>query len=139
MGAPPFWSPKVFINVLKGTGKSPIAALAKAAGLEPVVFDSEENAMKSMTTESKVFSIYAVGVVRAGKRETRARMQTVVDFRGAPAPGQGTEDRDPAQNPDAETPPASGSDAGAETDPGTALQRAVEASPAGNVVYFRID
>jgi general secretion pathway protein K len=139
MGAPPFSSPKVFINVLKGTGKSPIAALAKAAGLEPVVFDSEENAMKAMTTESKVFSIYAIGVVRAGKRESRVRTQTVVDFRGAPAPGQGTEDRDPTQNPDPQTPAGSASGTGADTDSGTALKRAVEASPAGNVVYFRID
>jgi hypothetical protein len=86
-----------------------------------------------------VFSIYAVGVVRAGKRESRVRTQTVVDFRGAPAPGQGTEDRDPTQNPDPQTPAGSASGTGADTDSGTALKRAVEASPAGNVVYFRID
>ena len=139
MGAPPFSSPKVFLSVLKGTGKSPVAMLAKAAGLEPVVFDSDENAVKAMTTESKVFSIYAVGVVRAGKRESRVRTQTVVDFRGAPAPGQGTEDRDPALDSQSGTQTSDDTQGDTSGDAGSPLKRAVDASPAGNVVYFRVD
>ena len=137
MGAPPFGSPKAFVSTLKGKGI--LGPMFVAAGLEPVTLDSEENAMKAMTTESKVFSLYAAGVVRSGKRESRVRTHTVVDFRGAPPPGQET-------NPD----PSGSSGTGGTTSgpsPGSAaadtmgspLTRAIEASPAGNVVYFRID
>jgi general secretion pathway protein K len=139
MGAPPFGSPKTFVKILQGKSTSPVGMLARAAGLEPVTLDSEENAMKAMTTESKVFSIYAIGVVRSGKRESRIRTHTVVDFRGAPPPGQEADPNEatagatqPAPKPDST---ASGSDSGSDN----ALKRATEASPAGNVVYFRVD
>ena len=54
--------------------------------MEPVKFLSEAETIKAISTESKVFSIYATGFVRAGKRETRVRIHSVVDFRGAPPP-----------------------------------------------------
>jgi general secretion pathway protein K len=113
--------------------------LAQAAGLEPITFDSEENAMKAMTTESKVFSIYAVGVVRAGKRESRIRTHTVVDFRGAPPPGQEADPNLEPGSPGASSSTTDSSADAADTESGDALRRAMEASPAGNVVYFRVD
>jgi general secretion pathway protein K len=113
--------------------------LAQAAGLEPVTLDSEENAMKAMTTESKVFSIYAIGLVRSGKRESRVRTHTVVDFRGAPQPGPEAAPEDAGAG--SATPPQNADPGAADADSGsgTALKRATEASPAGNVVYFRAD
>ena len=41
--------------------------------MKPVKFQSESDFAKSISTESKVFSIYAVGVVKGYKRETRVR------------------------------------------------------------------
>jgi general secretion pathway protein K len=51
--------------------------------MKPVKFQSESDFAKSISTESKVFSVYAVGVVKGYKRETRVKMHTVVDFRAA--------------------------------------------------------
>jgi hypothetical protein len=60
--------------------------LLQTFGLERIQFFSESEAMKAISTESKVFSMISTGVVKAGKRETRVRVHAVVDYRGAPAP-----------------------------------------------------
>jgi general secretion pathway protein K len=52
--------------------------------MKPVKFDSDSEFAKSISTESKVFSVYAVGVVKGYRRETRVQIHTVVDFRSAP-------------------------------------------------------
>jgi len=83
MGAPLFGSPSDFIATMKGQGKlGPLLALM---GLKPVKFLSESDFGKSISTESKVFSIYSVGVVKGYRRETRVKIHTVVDFRSAPS------------------------------------------------------
>ena len=84
-GAPLFGSPKGFIAALKQTNPM-IGPLLKMMGLEPVTFASESEATKSITTESKVFSIIATGYVRSGQRQTKVRIHSVVDFRSAPPP-----------------------------------------------------
>lgn len=84
-GAPLFGSPKGFIAALKQTNPM-IGPLLKMMGLEPVTFASEAEATKSITTESKVFSIIATGYVRSGQRQTKVRIHSVVDFRNAPPP-----------------------------------------------------
>jgi general secretion pathway protein K len=53
--------------------------------MKPVKFSSEADFAKSVSTESKVFSVYAVGVVKGFRRETRVREHVVVDFRSAPS------------------------------------------------------
>jgi general secretion pathway protein K len=83
-GAPIFGSPKVFISTL--AQQTPVGQMLQAIGLSPITFNSPDIAMKNITTESKVFSIMATGYVKSGKRETRQRIQAVVDMRGAPAP-----------------------------------------------------
>jgi hypothetical protein len=83
-GAPLFSSPKGFIDSLKH--KSMMGQLLQTFGLERIQFFSESEAMKAISTESKVFSMISTGVVKAGKRETRVRVHAVVDYRGAPAP-----------------------------------------------------
>lgn len=141
MGAPPFGSPGALVSLIQGKGF--LAPLITAAGLEPVNLVSPDVAKKQMTTSSKVFSIYATGIVKAGKRESRVHIHVVVDFRSAPAPDSPT--AGPGMQPGASgaTPPIGGqpqtaaqSAAAAQADAIAALTRP---NPAGNVVYFKMD
>jgi len=128
-GAPIFGSPKVFANALKGKGM--FGDIMTMLGIEPIQLKSQDDFLKSVSTESKVFSIYATGYVRAGTRETRTRIHAVVDFRGAPPPGMDARAVDAAK------------DAAAALDPsGTTAQQidaALKPSPGGNLVYWRVD
>jgi general secretion pathway protein K len=83
MGAPLFGSPNDFLAMMKGQGM--LGPLLASIGLKPVKFQSDSDFLKSLATESKVFSMYAVGVVKGYKRETRVKIHTVVDFRSAPS------------------------------------------------------
>jgi general secretion pathway protein K len=83
MGAPLFGSPSDFISAMKGQGM--IGPLLTLMGVKPVKFLSESDFAKSISTESKVFSIASVGVVKGYKRETRVKVTAVVDFRPAPS------------------------------------------------------
>ncbi len=83
MGAPLFGSPKDFVQTMEGKGM--LGPLLTTMGMQPVKFQSESDFEKSIATESKVFSIYAVGAVKGYKRETRVKIHTVVDFRSAPS------------------------------------------------------
>jgi general secretion pathway protein K len=83
MGAPIFGGPNEFIATVKGQGM--LGPLLTALGMKPVKFSSEADFAKSVSTESKVFSVYAVGVVKGFRRETRVREHVVVDFRSAPS------------------------------------------------------
>ena len=128
-GAPIFASPKVFANALKGKGM--FGDIMTMLGIEPIQLKSQDDFLKSVSTESKVFSIYATGYVRAGTRETRTRIHAVVDFRGAPPPGMDARVLDAAK------------DAAATIDPtGTMTQQidaALKPSPGGSIVYFRVE
>lgn len=79
MGAPVFGNPKDFVTMM--TGKGQLGPLLTTLGVKPVKFQSEGEFTKTIATESKIFSIYAVGVKKGAKRETRVRVHTVVDFR----------------------------------------------------------
>lgn len=117
-------------------------------GLEPVQgFISEDVLKQAISTESKVFSIYATGYVRAGKRETRVRVHSVVDFRGAPAPTAA-----PSLDPSGANPLAgaqagglAGAGVGAAATQGSGaddqqqIGNTLKPYPGGRVVYFRID
>ncbi len=87
MGAPLFGSPKDFIATMEGKGM--LGPMLVKMGMTPVKFLSESEFAKTITTESKVFSIYAVGIIKGYKRQTRLRIHAVVDFRQAPALGGG--------------------------------------------------
>jgi general secretion pathway protein K len=131
MGAPLFGSPAEFIATMKGQGQ--LGPLLAKMGMKPVKFLSETEFAKSITTESKVFSIYAVGVVKGYKRETRVKITTVVDFRGAPAIGA----------PVGQT-PAAGTSTSAGLPPSSSstnngIGAVLQPNPSGAVVYYRID
>ncbi|MDP8998931.1 MAG: type II secretion system protein GspK [Myxococcota bacterium] len=83
MGAPLFGSPDEFIAAMKGQGM--LGPILTTFGVKPVKFQSDSEFAKSISTESKVLSIYAVGVVKGYKRETRVKIHAVVDFRAAPS------------------------------------------------------
>jgi len=135
-----------------GGGGSPVAAIMKALGIEPIPIVSAAETAKMVTTESKVFSIYATGYVRSGKRETSVRVHAVVDFRGAPSPqqqlnnllsqlqgasGQPGLNGQPAANgiQNGTTPPT-------DLPPGAtqgSILSALKPGPGGNTVYYRVD
>ncbi len=139
MGAPLFGSPQDFVQTM--TGKGMLGPILASMGMKPVKFQSEAEFAKSIATESKMFSIYAVGVKKGYKRETRVKLHAVVDFRSAPplgtpgAPG----------TPQAGTTGAGG--AGTTTTPTTttgpasadAIAAALKPSSGGQVVYFRAE
>jgi len=131
MGAPIFRSGKHFVQVLEQKDKM-FAPIQQSLGIEPITLRSAATTADSVTTESKVFSIYATGYVRAGKRETRVRVHAVVDFRGAPAPGLSPTPSAPGQPP--QTPPSA---TGSGNNNGIAA--ALQPSTAGNIIYYRVD
>lgn len=136
MGAPIFGSPKDFISAMEGKGT--LGPMLTLLGLKPVKFQSESDFAKSLSTTSKVFSIYAVGAVKGFRRETRVKIHTVVDFRGidplvsggAPAPSSSARP--------GSTPPG-GSQV---TTPGatsSSIASALQPNVGGNVLYFEIE
>jgi len=139
MGAPLFGSTQDFVNMMKGTGQ--MGPLLSGMGMKPVKFLSESEFAKSITTESKMFSIYAVGVIKGYKRETRTQIHAVVDFRTSPAisaaagaaGATGAAGTTPA--PAGSAKPA-GSAGAASPD---AILAATLPSTGGQVVYYRIE
>src|SRR5690606_31767693 len=65
-GAPVFSSPKGFVSALKGKGM--FGSVMTFLEMEPIQFRSDDELMKAVSTESKVFSIYSTGIAEAGTR-----------------------------------------------------------------------
>jgi general secretion pathway protein K len=134
MGAPLFGSPKDFIATMEGKGT--LGPLLTVMGMKPVKFQSESDFAKSISTQSKVFSVYAVGVVKGYKREVRVKIHTVVDFRTAPSlTGGATPSTSSSSTPQATGPSASSTGG---IDP-NALAAAAQAGVGGQVLYFNIE
>jgi general secretion pathway protein K len=132
MGAPLFGAPADFIATMKGQGM--IGPLLTTIGIKPVTkFLSEADFAKSIAVESKVFSIYAVGVVKGYKRETRVKIHAVADFRAAPVvtlPGAASQPAPPATPAPGQTPTGQ--------DP-NAIAAALQPSVGGQILYFSIE
>jgi general secretion pathway protein K len=143
-GIPKFSSPKAFVNALQGKG--PAAMLLQALQMKPVELRSESEFSKVVSTESKVFSIYATGKVIAGKRETRKRIHAVVDFRKAPEPGIDPRLQELAGQAlqgaigavGAGTGGSSGTTNSGLPDPNS-IAGAIQPNAGGNVVYYRVE
>jgi general secretion pathway protein K len=138
MGAPLFGSPRDFTSALSGQGQ--IGPLLAGIGMQPVQFQSAAEFQKSITTESKMFSVYAVGIKKGYRRETRVKIHAVIDFRNAPAMGAapgalpGVGGATPA-NPLAPNPAATGAmPAGAD-----AIAAANMPSTGGTIVYYKVE
>jgi len=136
-GAPIFKSPRAFVNAMRGRGRG-VGSLFTFLGLEPVQFRDAKAVQKSISTESRVFSIYADGIIPGKNRETRVRIHDVVDFRsanelGGDLPGTDTTDSS-----------SSSSSSSSDTDPNAALTpeqvaAALASDPMGAIIYHRIE
>ncbi len=149
-GVPLFSSPQMFINAL--SNKGPFGQIFQAIGMQPVPFLSIDQASKMISVESKLFSIYATGVVKSGKRETRVRVHAVVDFRNAPPPGQATQINQLAQvnnalaGANAQPGSVSGTpQAGANgatpnpNDPNAAMAAMLKPTPGGTIIHYKVE
>jgi len=108
-GIPVFHSVNQFINMLKPSASAAAGAAAAPSssgmlgglssmmsgsvpslemmGIPPITALVDALLHKTLGVQSQVFSIYATGIVKSGRRETRTRIHAVIDLRGAPAPG----------------------------------------------------
>ncbi|MBI4702140.1 MAG: general secretion pathway protein GspK [Deltaproteobacteria bacterium] len=144
MGVPLFGSPGDFVSVMKGKGM--VGPLLAALNVKPVTFKSDSEMKKMVSTESKVFSIYADGVVSGTKRETRVRIQATIDFRQAqplgalPEPAAGTAGAGAAGSVVTAAPkPKEETTTSAEQLTPAELVAAMASDPAGNVIYWRVE
>ncbi|MCL2725211.1 MAG: general secretion pathway protein GspK [Polyangiaceae bacterium] len=135
MGAPLFGSPKDFVAAMTGQGQ--IGPLLTAIGMKPVVFKSNSDFMSSITTESKVFSVYAVGIKKGYRHETRVMIQAVVDFRNAPNLSAASTPLTGAQG--TTTPPSTTTNTQTTTTSQNALAAATQPSTGGQIIYYRVE
>lgn len=149
-GVPMFSSPAMFTGALTGKGAGFIGPILQGAGLEPVVFLSEQQAQQMISVESKLFSIYATGYVKAGKRETRVRIHAVVDFRNAPPPGAAQQlnqlsqlnrlqaGQNAAPLPPSTTQPGAGATPNP-NDPNSLLAGLLKPMPGGTIIHYKVE
>jgi general secretion pathway protein K len=130
MGAPLFGSAQDFIQTMSGKGM--LGPILTGIGMKPVKFQSEAEFAKSIATESKLFSIYAIGNKKGYKRETRVKIHAVVDFRTA-AP-LGVQANGPGGTTPPNTPPTTVSASGTD-----AIAAANKPSSGGQLVYYRME
>jgi hypothetical protein len=110
-------------------------------GIPPIVGLVDALLQKTLGVQSQVFSIYATGIVKNGRRETRSRIHVVVDLRGAPPPGTNAITMALAAGfgsatSGTTTPPAPTASASASALP-TSLPTGPQ--PDGNVIYYRFN
>jgi general secretion pathway protein K len=137
-GIPLMGSPKAFINTLKGQGL--LGPMLQALELPPLKLVSESQLEQAISTESKVFSIYATGVVRSGKLETKSNIHAVVDMRGAPPPGTAEmlTKLEQLRNQEVDVTEMKGMDIPAEMQEG-GLASVLLPKPGGAILYYRVD
>ena len=136
MGAPLFGSAKDFVQAMEGKGM--LGPLLTVMGVKPVKFQSESDFANSVSTESKIFSIYAVGAVKGYKRETRVKIHTVVDFRSAQGLTGGTTTAPTSSSSSATNAPTAGNTATSSLE-ATALAAAAQVGVGGQVLYYNIE
>jgi hypothetical protein len=99
-----------------------------------------------ISVESKLFSVYATGVVKSGKRETRVRVHAVVDFRNAPPPGAATQLSQVSQaisqlgQAGGAAPPTSAPGAAPNpNDPNQLLASLLQPTPGGTIIHYKVE
>lgn len=159
-GAPLFPSPKGFVRTFKGEGMiGPV--LKDMLGIPPLTFYSDAEVQKAISTESKIFSIYADGTVPGYRRTTKIRIHAVVDFRNAPSLSYGfagipmaTGSAAPGGSAPPGFPPgvppgvqgaagsvssSSASGAAAGSTGADAIAGALAPNPGGTIIYYRVE
>jgi general secretion pathway protein K len=145
-GAPIFQSANDFVKLMKGEG--PMGPMLATLGVKKVTFKSEPEVRAMAGVASKIFSIYAEGVVPGFKRTTRVKIHAVVDFRSAAEIGDafslvaGSGAQQQGGTARAGAPPisaaANGNQAAGQATP-EQLAAVMAANPAGSVVYWRVE
>ncbi|MEM6790165.1 MAG: type II secretion system protein GspK [Myxococcota bacterium] len=143
MGAPVFNKGSQFVAMMEGKGAK--GELLTGQGFIPVKFQNKRELKNRISTTSKIFSIYAAGVVPNGSRETRVGVHAVIDFRNATEIDQ--------QNPAAQAAAARGGAAagqagaatgaaaganGGSADPTADLMQQLTSNPGGKIIYYRV-
>lgn len=141
-GIPLMGSPKAFMNTLKGQGL--LGPMLQAMEIPPLKLTSESELEKAISTESKVFSIYATGKVKSGNRTTVRRIHSVIDFRSAPPPPNllAAMASQASMNPAdlAAAAQSAGPAPNLPTDATDAtLANAFRPNPGGDVIYYRVE
>lgn len=137
-GIPLFSSPKQLKQALEGQG--PMAELLQTFEIPPIVFTPGGAFEKGLTSESKVFSIHAVGRVASGQRRTQVRVMAVVDFRRAPTvDGKPISIAQQAAMNALGGAATSATAAGADPNLDDQIAAAVAPSTGGEVVYYRVN
>ena len=140
-GIPIFRSPKQLREALEGKGE--MASFLQTAGLPQITFLSGSGFESGLSLESKVFSIYADGYVRQGKRETHVRITAVVDFRKAPSVtdlvARATEGGQAADQKNQSLAQKADADKEGATSETVGISGALVPSTAGRVVYYRVN
>ncbi len=138
-GMPLFPSEDDFVKMVKGEHPM-LGEMLKSLGIEPVKPRSDDQLKKSITTESKVFSIYATGLVESGKLQTRTNIHAVIDMRGAPPPGtaETLTKLEQLRNLEADAAQIKGLDLPPQLQEG-GLAAFLLPKPGGSVLYYRVD
>lgn len=127
-GITPFPSKKSFTSALKGQGM--LGSILSSMGVTPITLGVTDKVVQDqIRVDSKVFSIYAEGVVPGYKKEMRLRIHAVIDFNAATNLGAQATGTTPPGSPPPSTP----------TDPAMAAAQALQTDPLGTVIYFRIE
>lgn len=103
----------------------PMLTSSLGVTLRPVVFQNKGNVERQLGNTSKIFSIYADGVVPGFRKTTKIRIHAVVDFRLAQGLGEAVSSIAGGGN--------------AAQIPGAALDALKRSDPAGNVIYWRVE
>ena len=130
-----------------------VGGLFKALNLKPVDFKGYKAGLLALiSTDSKMFSIYADGVVPGNRKETRTRIHAVVDFRTAQQLGNPMSGILGGSQPPPAPPPAPPNGNGIHAPPPgpsnnadptqatpEAILAAMNSNPAGTIVYWRVE
>ena len=120
-----------------------VGNILKMIQLEPVQFKSPAETKKLVAADSKLFSIYADGIVPGYQRKTHVRIHAVIDIRGAPQPGAaflqtanavGGQQLQAALGGQNSANKPTGDPTAAD-----AIQAAMMPDPGGTVVYYRME
>lgn len=127
-GLTPFPSKKAFTSALKGQGL--LGSILSSMGVTPISLGVTDKVLQDqIRVDSKVFSIYAEGIVPGYNKEMRLRIHAVIDFNAATNLG-GTQAGGTSSGTPAPSTPS---------DPTQAAQQALLSDPLGSVVYWRIE
>lgn len=150
-GIPLFQTEKDFVATMQGQGL--LGPILASMGVKPVNFTNPGEITKQITLKSKVFSIYATGVVKGFRRTTKVTIHAVIDYRAAsalgaafgqfPQPGGAGATGQP--NAAASTVPVNGGVGATRNnqDPSQMtpdqLAQVMATNPAGTVLYWRVE